>query len=85
MAVTEQSIMGALQSVIDPNTGKDFVSSKCIKNLQISGDQVRLTLEDGSAYPVTGSLKFSELNVDESTGSVALRATSSALKGRVPS
>jgi membrane fusion protein, multidrug efflux system len=37
--------------------------------------QVRLTLEDGSAYPVTGSLKFSELNVDESTGSVALRAT----------
>lgn len=36
---------------------------------------VRLVLEDGSVYPLEGSLKFSEMNVDESTGSVALRAT----------
>lgn len=36
--------------------------------------KVRLLLEDGSVYPVEGTLKFSEINVDESTGSVALRA-----------
>ena len=36
---------------------------------------VRLVLEDGSAYPMEGTLKFSEMNVDESTGSVTLRAT----------
>jgi membrane fusion protein (multidrug efflux system) len=35
---------------------------------------VRLLLEDGSAYPVTGTLKFSEVTVDQSTGSVTLRA-----------
>lgn len=37
--------------------------------------KVRLILEDGSVYPLEGTLKFSEMNVDESTGSVALRAT----------
>jgi membrane fusion protein (multidrug efflux system) len=36
--------------------------------------QVKLILEDGSAYPVPGTLKFSEVTVDQSTGSVTLRA-----------
>jgi membrane fusion protein (multidrug efflux system) len=31
-------------------------------------------LEDGSVYPQTGSLSFSDLAVDASTGSVSLRA-----------
>jgi membrane fusion protein (multidrug efflux system) len=35
---------------------------------------VRLLLEDGTPYPLTGSLKFSEVTVDQSTGSVTLRA-----------
>ncbi|KLV00008.1 efflux RND transporter periplasmic adaptor subunit [Photobacterium aphoticum] len=36
--------------------------------------QVTLTLEDGSTYAHKGALKFTEVNVDESTGSVTLRA-----------
>ncbi len=36
--------------------------------------KVRLLLEDGSAYPLTGILKFSEVTVDQSTGSIILRA-----------
>ncbi|MSN25251.1 MAG: efflux RND transporter periplasmic adaptor subunit [Geobacter sp.] len=35
---------------------------------------VKLLMEDGSAYPLTGTLKFSEVTVDQSTGSVTLRA-----------
>jgi membrane fusion protein (multidrug efflux system) len=35
---------------------------------------VKLLLEDGSAYPLSGTLKFSEVTVDQSTGSVTLRA-----------
>lgn len=35
---------------------------------------VTLTLEDGSRYPQTGALKFSEVMVDAGTGSVTLRA-----------
>jgi ATP-binding protein involved in chromosome partitioning len=54
MAVTEQSIMGALAGVIDPNTGKDFVSSKCIKNLNCHGGEVRFDLE--LAYPAQSQM-----------------------------
>ena len=36
--------------------------------------RVKLMLEDGSTYPLPGTLKFSEVTVDQSTGSVTLRA-----------
>ena len=36
--------------------------------------EVSLTLDDGSAYPLSGTLKFSEVSVDQGTGSVTLRA-----------
>ncbi|WP_420793933.1 efflux RND transporter periplasmic adaptor subunit [Pseudomonas monteilii] len=36
--------------------------------------EVSLTLDDGSAYPLLGALKFSEVSVDQTTGSVTLRA-----------
>ncbi|MCU1738910.1 MULTISPECIES: efflux RND transporter periplasmic adaptor subunit EmhA [Pseudomonas] len=45
--------------------------------LQKAGDNaasVKLTLEDGSQYKQDGKLEFSEVTVDETTGSVTLRA-----------
>lgn len=36
--------------------------------------RVRLRLSDGSEYPVEGRLRFSEAQVDQTTGSVTLRA-----------
>jgi membrane fusion protein, multidrug efflux system len=45
--------------------------------LQTSGPnqaQVQLVLEDGSKYPVPGTLQFSEVTVDQGTGTVVLRA-----------
>ncbi|TSK08205.1 MAG: efflux RND transporter periplasmic adaptor subunit [Geobacter sp.] len=36
--------------------------------------RVKLLLEDGTAYPVTGTLKFSDVTVDQSTGSITVRA-----------
>jgi membrane fusion protein (multidrug efflux system) len=35
---------------------------------------VRLVLEDGSEYPLVGHLNFLDLNIDEATGTTALRA-----------
>jgi membrane fusion protein (multidrug efflux system) len=35
--------------------------------------KVSLILEDGTPYPLEGTLKFSEVTVDQSTGSVTLR------------
>ena len=45
--------------------------------LEKAGDNaatVKLTLEDGSEYPQDGKLEFSEVSVDQATGSVTLRA-----------
>jgi membrane fusion protein (multidrug efflux system) len=35
---------------------------------------VRITLEDGTVYPHEGELQFTEMNVNESTGTVVVRA-----------
>ena len=52
---TPERILQALQSVIDPHTGKDFVSSKCIKNLRVQGDTVHFDLELG--YPAKSQVE----------------------------
>jgi ATP-binding protein involved in chromosome partitioning len=49
MSVSEQAVLGALQTVVDPNTGRDFVSSKQVKNLRIEGGDVAFDVELG--YP----------------------------------
>jgi ATP-binding protein involved in chromosome partitioning len=54
MAITAQQIQAALQSVMDPNTGKDFVSSKCIKNLQVQDGDVSFDVELG--YPAKSQI-----------------------------
>lgn len=36
--------------------------------------RVRLVLEDGSTYPQTGTLEFTDISVDQGTGSVEVRA-----------
>ena len=54
MAVEQQAILNALQSVLDPNTGKDFVATHALKNLQISGDDVSFDIELG--YPAKSQI-----------------------------
>lgn len=54
MAVEQQAILAALQSVIDPNTGKDFVTTRALKNLKISGADVSFEVELG--YPAKSQI-----------------------------
>ncbi len=49
MALTPEGLMDALKAVADPNTGKEFVASRSLKNLQISEGDVSFELELG--YP----------------------------------
>ncbi len=51
---TQDQLLAALATVIDANTGKDFVSSKSIKNLQITGDDVAFDVELG--YPAKSQI-----------------------------
>ena len=49
MSITIEIVKEALAKVIDPNTGKDLVSSKSAKNIQIDGADVSFDIELG--YP----------------------------------
>ncbi|MEI7464973.1 MAG: iron-sulfur cluster carrier protein ApbC [Burkholderiales bacterium] len=49
MSATEPALLEALTSVVDPNTGRDFVSTKQLKNLRIDGGDVAFDVELG--YP----------------------------------
>ena len=49
MAVSEQDVLQALAAVVDPHTGKDFVSTRALRNLHISGGDVAFDVELG--YP----------------------------------
>lgn len=53
---------------------KRELASGQIKAAGANQAQVKLVLEDGSDYGETGKLQFSEVTVDQSTGSVVLRA-----------
>ena len=49
MAIAESDIQNALKTLIDPNTGKDFISSKSAKNIVIMGNNISLDIVLG--YP----------------------------------
>jgi ATP-binding protein involved in chromosome partitioning len=54
MSVTVQAIEDAIKGVIDPNTGKDFVSTKAVKNLTVAGGNVAFAVELG--YPAKSQI-----------------------------
>ena len=53
---------------------KQNLASGLLKSNGAAQARVRLLLENGSPYPLPGILKFSEVTVDQSTGSITLRA-----------
>ncbi len=53
MATSEQ-LLAALQTVIDPNTGQDFVSTKALKNLQVTDGDVSFDVVLG--YPAKSQM-----------------------------
>jgi ATP-binding protein involved in chromosome partitioning len=54
MSLTEANVTEALKSVVDPNTGKDMVSTRQVKNLKVEGGDVFFDVELG--YPAKSQL-----------------------------
>src|SRR5688500_13223729 len=54
MAVTEQQVLDALKELTDPNTRKDYVSSKSARNVKVEGDNVSLDVLLG--YPAKSQI-----------------------------
>jgi membrane fusion protein, multidrug efflux system len=53
---------------------KQEMAAGQLQSLNGGAAKVTLKLEDGSAYPLAGKLQFAEVEVDEGTGTVLLRA-----------
>ena len=54
MSLSEQSILDSLRQFADPNTGKDYVSTRAVKNLRVSGADVSFDIELG--YPAASQI-----------------------------
>ncbi len=69
MAISDIVIQSMLKLSIDPNTGKDFVSSKSIKNIQVNGNDVSLDVVLG--YPAATQLDLIRAQITEALKSIA--------------
>jgi ATP-binding protein involved in chromosome partitioning len=56
MSVTIEAVKAALSKVIDPNTGKDLVSAKSARNIQVEGGKVSVDVELG--YPAKSQFEI---------------------------
>ena len=61
MSITVDDVKSALSKVIDPNTNKDFVSSKSVRNLKVEGGEISLEIELG--YPAKSQIESIRANV----------------------
>jgi ATP-binding protein involved in chromosome partitioning len=52
--IQEATLLAALQQVIDPNTGRDLVTTRQLKNLRVQGDSVSFDVELG--YPAASQI-----------------------------
>jgi ATP-binding protein involved in chromosome partitioning len=55
MSVQESALLDALRLVVDPETGRDFVSTKQLRNLRADGGQVAFDVELG--YPAKSTIE----------------------------
>jgi len=87
MSITVDDVKSALAAVVDPNTNKDFVSSKAVKNVQVDGDSVALDIELG--YPAKSQVAIIRTAVVNAlrqlpgVGNVSVNVTSKILSHAV--
>ena len=75
MSLDTARIQTVLKDVVDPNTGKDLIASRCIRNIKVSGNDVSLDVELG--YPARTQIEpIRALVVDalKAAGAAAVRA-----------
>ena len=68
MSITAEAVRSALSGVIDPNTGKDLISSKSAKNIQVNGSDVALDVELG--YPANSQIELIRSSVSSAISAI---------------
>jgi ATP-binding protein involved in chromosome partitioning len=76
MAISEADVKTALGALVDPNTGKDYVSARSVKSIRVAGADVEVDIELG--YP--GKTQFEPIRREvaaalKSAGAAAARVT----------
>ena len=70
MSITESAVRAAIQTVVDPNTGRDFVSGKQLRSLSIEGADVSFEIELG--YPAKSQIPALGYTVTYAVGNTLL-------------
>lgn len=66
MSLSEETVREALASVVDPNTGRDLVSSRAVRNIRVDEGHVSLDVELG--YPALSQLSLIRDAVTQAIG-----------------
>jgi ATP-binding protein involved in chromosome partitioning len=69
MTISEKQVSDHLVGLIDPNTGKDFISARAVKNIRVNGGAVSLDLELG--YPAASQTTEMQRLLGERLSSLA--------------
>lgn len=74
--ITEQTIQNALQTLKDPNTGRDFITSKSAKNIKIDSNNVSLDIVLGypakSQFDALKNLVTNQLKTIDGVGNITV-------------
>ena len=77
MSITVDAVKAALSQVIDPNTTKDYVSGKAVKNLKVDNGDISLDIELG--YPAKSQVDSIRRNVIAALKAFQARAISASV------
>ncbi len=69
MVITQEIIQNALKNITDPNTGRDFISSKSAKNIVINGNEVSVDIVLG--YPANSVMASVKTLIESSLQGIA--------------
>jgi ATP-binding protein involved in chromosome partitioning len=73
MSITVEDVKAALSKVVDPNTTKDFVASKSVRNLKVENGQISLDIELG--YPANSQIEPIRASVQQALAGFGLPAS----------
>lgn len=81
MALTEAAVHDVLRKLVDPNTGKDFVSSRAVKRVAVTDDSASVDIELG--YPGRSQFASVEKSIADALRAAGARAPSISVSSRV--
>ena len=81
MSLSDAAVQETLRKLVDPNTGKDFLSTRAARNIRVSGDDVTLEIELG--YPGKSQHEPIRRQVTEALKQVGARSVSVKVTSKV--